>query len=99
MGTLWILADALAEIANAREWYDLQCPGLGNDFLDALEAALNSLLAFPSAYPVNYRDARRVLLERFPYCLFYRTDGEDVVVVACLHAARNPTGKRRRLRG
>jgi hypothetical protein len=31
-----------------------------------------------------------MLLRRFPYCLFYRLDGEGITVVACLHAARDP---------
>jgi hypothetical protein len=41
--------------------------------------------AFPAAYPVDYRDARCFLIERFPYCLHYRLENDTVVVVSCLH--------------
>lgn len=98
-GRLWILADAVAEIEAARVWYEVRRPGLGGEFLDAIESAVESLLAFPEACPVDYRDARRCLLERFPYCLYYRVESDGVVVVALLHAARDPARKRRRLRG
>jgi plasmid stabilization system protein ParE len=96
---LWIVADAVVEIEAARAWYEVQRPGLGDDFLGAVETAVESLLAFPEACPIDYRDARRCLLERFPYCLYYRVDSDDIVVVALLHAARDPSRKRRRLRG
>jgi plasmid stabilization system protein ParE len=39
------------------------------------------------------------LLERFPYGLYYRAEGDDVVVVAYMHAARNPRRWRSRLAG
>ncbi len=65
-GQLWILADAVAEIEAARVWYEVQRPGLGDDFLGAVETAVESLLAFPEASPIDYRDARRCLLERYP---------------------------------
>ena len=58
-----------------------------------------SVLEFPTAYPVDYRDARRILVERFPYCLYYRAQGDAIVVVACMHAARDPETRRKRLRG
>ena len=96
---LWILADAVAEIEAARAWYETQRPGLGDDFLGAVEITVESLLDFPDACPIDYRDARRCLLERFPYCLYYRVESDGLVVVALLHAARDPMGKRRRLRG
>lgn len=99
MSRVWLHSDALADLDAARRWYDAQQLGLGDEFIDAVEHALESVLAFPVAYPVDYRDARRFLIERFPYCLYYRVEDGDVVVAACLHAARDPKKRRRRLRG
>jgi plasmid stabilization system protein ParE len=89
---------ALADVEDARQWYDAQRPGLGDDFLDAFEGAVDSVAAFPTAYPVQYRDVRRFLLERFPYCLYYRVASDGVIVLACMHAVRSPIRIRRRLR-
>jgi plasmid stabilization system protein ParE len=90
---------ASADVQAAYEWYEGQRPGLGDEFLAAVDAAIASILAFPDAYPVVHRGARRVLLERFPYSLYYRVQGEQVVVVACMHAARDPRWWRSRLDG
>ena len=90
---------ASADVQAAYEWYEAQRPGLGKEFIAAVEAAVVSLLAFPEAYPVVHRSARRVLLERFPYGLYYRIEGARVVVVACMHAARDPRRRDARLAG
>ena len=99
MARIWLLADAFADIEGARHWYETQRAGLGDEFVGTVDDALVSVANFPVAYPVDYRDARRFLVERFPYCLYYRVQDDGIVVVACLHAARDPEMRRRRLRG
>ncbi len=90
---------ASADVDAAYEWYEEQRPGLGDEFVAAIDAAVASILAFPEAYPVVHRGARRVLLERFPYSLYYRLVGQRVIIVACMHAARDPKAWRSRLDG
>ena len=99
MRSTWFLVAAVADVAEARDWYDLQRPGLGGEFIDAVELAVDSILDFPDAHPVVYRGSRRFLLARFPYCLYYRIDDAGIIVVACLHAVRDPERHRRRSRG
>jgi toxin ParE1/3/4 len=74
---------------------------LGEAFVEAVDAAIDRILIleFPDACPVVQRDARRFLVERFPYCLYYRVEGDGVIVVALMHAARDPERRRQRLRG
>lgn len=41
---------------------------------------------------------RRALIpQRFPYGLFYRIYGDTIVIVACMHAKRDPQRWQRRL--
>jgi hypothetical protein len=40
--------------------------------------------------PVVHAPFRRALLRRFPYCVFYYLEAEEVVVVGCFHAHRSP---------
>jgi len=80
-------------------WYEEQRPGLGEEFLEGIDAVIESLLAFPEAYPILHRGARRVLLARFPYGLYYRIADQQVIVVACMHGARDPKEWRSRLDG
>ena len=82
---------AAADIEDAYHWYESQQPGLGEDFLAALRTVRDRLLEHPEAHPVLHRKTRRALIQRrFPYAVFYRIYGDTIVVVACMHAKRDP---------
>jgi plasmid stabilization system protein ParE len=83
-------AAAAADVEEAYDWYEAQREGLGDEFLAAVQAALESILNHPEAAPIVHRETRRLLLRRFPYGIHYRLIDEEVVVVACFHAKRNP---------
>jgi len=87
---------AAADVEAAYRWYEQQRAGLGDEFLDAVRATLRAIEANPASYAVGYRNTRRGLVRRFPYAVFCRVMGEHVVVVACMHARRNPRQWRRR---
>ena len=87
---------AAADLEEAALWYEAQRPGLGREFLDAAEAAVKQVMATPRGFAVAYKDRRRVLLARFPYSIVYRLIDDDVVVIAVVHAKRNPRVWRRR---
>lgn len=81
---------ASADIGEAFLWYERQESGLGDEFMAAIQLALEDIEASPTRYPVVHRETRRALLHRFPYGVFYRVYGECVVVVACMHGRRTP---------
>ena len=83
-------AAAAADIEEAFHWYEGQRGGLGDEFLAAVQSALDNIVAHPTHYPVIHRNTRRVLVHRFPYQIFYRVYDEVVVVVACMHGRRDP---------
>jgi plasmid stabilization system protein ParE len=95
----WFLPAALADVEAAFRWYEAQQPGLGQAFVQAVDAAIARVLEFPDACPAGHRDARRYLVERFPHCLYYRIEGDGVIVVTLMHAAKDPERHGRRLRG
>jgi plasmid stabilization system protein ParE len=81
---------AAADIGEAFLWYERQKAGLGNEFLAVVQSALENIDAHPTRYLIVHRETRRALVRRFPYGGFYRVYGEVVIVVACMHARRNP---------
>jgi toxin ParE1/3/4 len=88
---------AEADIDRAYAWYERERQGLGEEFLDEINATLQSVLEMPRGYPVVQRQTRRALVHRFSYGLFYRVVDETIVFVACFHTSRNPElWKRRR---
>ena len=67
---------ALRETGKAQEWYELQSPGLGEEFIAAMELQLKRLEQGPLLYAEVIPSVRRALLPRFPYGLFYAVQGD-----------------------
>ena len=53
---------AAADIEEAFLWYERQQAGLGEEFLRAVQSALENIAAHPIRYPVVHRETRRVLV-------------------------------------
>jgi len=70
---------------------------LGAEFLRAVDAALASIERNPEAYQMVYKHARRALLRRFPYALFYVTTPELIEIIGCIHTRRHPGHWRSRI--
>lgn len=96
---LLIRPEAREEVAEAAGWYDARERGLGRDFLRAFRAATDLLKRNPLHYQIVFAEMRRVLLRRFPYGVFYEIHGSDVVVLGCMHEARNPEEWQKRATG
>jgi plasmid stabilization system protein ParE len=83
-----IRPNAEADLQEAHTWYESQRAGLGDKLLDEVRRAVGLLETDPERRPFYYRDFRRLLTRRFPYKLFYRVEGERVIVFRILHAKR-----------
>lgn len=86
------------DVARAIEWYESQHSGLGEDFLAEFEAVMEILTETPHIYQELYRCARRVVMHRFPYLVWFAIAGETVTVVAYCHGKIKPATLRSRLR-
>lgn len=89
--------EAESELAEAAQWYEAQQRGLGHEFLRAFRAATAVLRRTPLHYQVVVEQVHRILLRRFPYAVFYEVHGPEVVILACLHTARDPEEWQRRI--
>ncbi len=81
---------AAADVEEAWHWHEARRDGLGDEFLSVLQATLACIVAHPESAPVLHGNVRRQLLKRFPYGLFCRIVGGQVMVVACFHARLEP---------
>jgi toxin ParE1/3/4 len=93
---LIVTEEAEREAAEAARWYEENSPGVGDLFLSAIRQALARIEERPLQFPRVRREIRRARLVRFPYCVFYRMDGETVRVVAIIHDSRDPRRWQRR---
>jgi plasmid stabilization system protein ParE len=95
--TVRFRSEAVSDVLLARDWYDSQRTGLGDDFVRSLEQVIDLMSQLPEAFPEIAVGLRRALLERFPYAVYYRLNADVVDVIACLHTRRSPS--RWRIRG
>ena len=75
----------------AARWYERQRRGLGRAFLHQIDALLDRVRENPLQHEHVYRGVRRAIPRRFPYGVFYRIDGSDVLVFAVVHLHRDPS--------
>ena len=77
------------DVQAACRWYESERSGLGKELLDEISLAIFLLRKNPELRPVDYRGFRRALLRRFPYKIFYRIEGDTVIIFRVLHAKRD----------
>jgi plasmid stabilization system protein ParE len=78
------------EIVEAMAWYERRAPELGLEFYRTYLEVLTRIAENPELYRKVRGDVRRVVLRRFPYAVFYLFDGDEIVIVSCLHEKRSP---------
>ena len=84
------LRPAELEMLDAAKYYELQATGLGEDFLDKIDTAIQDISENPERWPIVRGRVRRRLVHRFPYALLYSVDPDEVVIQATMHLHRRP---------
>jgi plasmid stabilization system protein ParE len=87
-----ILPEAEEEVAEAAAWYESKQAGLGVELIAVADRAFEEVAGAPLACPFwrDDRPYRHKVLARFPYVIFFRVDGDAIVVIAVAHAKRRP---------
>jgi plasmid stabilization system protein ParE len=94
--------EAVEEIGEGIEWYDQRRPGLGEEFLGEVRAAISSLrrpgpeCIAPVGVPVDL-GVRRQFVRRFPYVILFVEFKRLIRVIAVAHAHQRPGYWRKRL--
>jgi toxin ParE1/3/4 len=96
--TLIIEPEAERDITDAYDWYEQQRRGLGDDFALCLEAGLYAIQERPKSFPRIRRNARRILIHRFPYLILFVEHRDLITVHGVFHTSRDPKRWHSRLR-
>ena len=84
-----ILPRALEDLDRGRRFYARQRKSLGDYFLDALFADIDSLELYAGIH-MKVFDYHRLLAGRFPYAVYYKVDGETCIVYRVLDCRKEP---------
>jgi plasmid stabilization system protein ParE len=78
------------EMNETARFYEERVRGLGREFLEEVERAINSILIQPSAGRIISQNIRRRILKRFPFGILYAMEPDRIVIVAVMHLHRRP---------
>jgi plasmid stabilization system protein ParE len=82
---------ARTDLNIAFEWYEQQRRGLGFEFLDCVEAVIETIQSMPKLYAHHHDHFRRALIRRFPFSIFYTIEKQELVVHAIFDNRQDPT--------
>ena len=88
---------AKSEFDDAIDYYDEQRFGLGLEFDEELEQALERIDHYPEAWSPLSSRVRRCVLNRFPYSVIYEIRSEIIIIVAIQHHHKEPESWRSRV--
>jgi toxin ParE1/3/4 len=81
---------ASTEFIEASECYETKRVGLALEFIAEIERCVSLASQHPQQFAVVREEIRRVVAQRFPYSVYFRTEKHRIVVLAVFHSSRDP---------
>ncbi len=85
-----IIEQAEYELDEAFEYYEYELSGLGKQFINSFNHAINRIITHPTAWTCIKENVRKCRLDKFPFDIIYALEEEFVVIVAISHHHRKP---------
>ena len=92
-----ILESAKQDLLDGYSFYERQGEGLGEYFISTLFSDIESLRLYAGVHQVIF-GFHRLLSKRFPYAIYYKIEGDEVIVYAVLGCRRDPKKTEKRLK-
>ena len=86
--TLRVRPEARADLLEAASWYEDREPGLGQALVGEVDDVIARIQAGPHHYRIAYRIARRALVRRFPFAVYFIETDASIIVIAVVHQRR-----------
>ena len=92
-----IRPEAKADLLDIFRWYQEQRQGLGHDFKLCVDEVISKIQRNPLTHKKIFQNVRRSITKRFPFGVFYLVEGEKIIILAVLHARRDPAKWKNRI--
>lgn len=66
------------------------------DRIRLVEDIWDTIADNPQIYPVIHRDSRGAVINKFPFGLYIRVENNLIIIVAVMHASREPSNWKKR---
>ena len=81
--------EALDDLLETQDWYASWEPALAQAFAGAIAYAVERIAQDQAAFPFVHGAVRRLVVRRFPYAVYFREVGDEIVVLA-IHGRQDP---------
>ena len=82
--------DAALEFEEAVRYYRARGRVLGDRFAAEVRIAIRRIIETPERWRVLEEDVRRCMVRVFPYSVLYTIEPDFILIVAVMHAKRQP---------
>lgn len=82
--------EATLDLQKAFDWYEIQQPGLGYEFIEEVENGFKKICSHPEYYKAVNERFRRIKISRFPYLIIYEVENITVIINSVRHGSRKP---------
>jgi plasmid stabilization system protein ParE len=84
---------ALRDLDGIADFLVQRSPSGAKNVLSAIRASIDALTAFPEMAPaLDEAGHRRLPVMRYPYAIFYRIAGDELLILHIRHTSRRPAG-------
>jgi plasmid stabilization system protein ParE len=83
--------EAQKEFDEAYDHYEEQKEGLGEDFAKCVQDQIDYLKMNPKIHAKVYKEARRAVVKRFPYCIYYVIEKDRVIIASVFFTGQDPS--------
>lgn len=97
VANLIVVPEAQEDLATIYDWYEAQGTGLGEDFLNCVDACFERIRRTPEFYGIAFETYRRALVRRFPYAAIYEAEASAITIHGVFHTSRDSDTWRIRL--
>jgi len=81
---------ASADITEACAWYESKRAGLALEFMSEIDRCVSLAAEHPLQFALVHGDIRRIVANRFPYSVYFRSEEHRIVILAVFHSSRDP---------
>lgn len=87
---LKVQLEATLDLQEAFDWYEIQQPGLGYEFIAEVENGFKKICSHPEYFKAINERFRRIKISRFPYLIIYEVENITVIINSVRHGSRKP---------
>jgi plasmid stabilization system protein ParE len=92
--TYHYLVPAKVELVSAQDHYEARQKGLGNEFINEIQRAIEHILQNPEASLRLAPGIRGCLTRRFPYGIIYTQQDDQIIIISVFNLKRHPASWR-----